>query len=75
MNRGRTVWELLARPSLEHAAEVRLTGGQTARRKLESVQVRVERSLLGAINTVARVAVLGDLGWRKWGERREEKNL
>ena len=35
------VWEQLARPSLEHATEVRLTGGQTACRKLESVQVRV----------------------------------
>ena len=35
VDRGRTMWELLARPSLEHAAEVWLAGGQTARRKLE----------------------------------------
>ena len=33
MGRGRMVWEQLARPSLEHATEVRLTGGQTAHRK------------------------------------------
>ena len=73
VDRGRMVWELLTRPSLEHAAEVWLTGGQTACRKLESVQMTVGRSLLGVSNTVARVAVLGDLGWRKLGERREKK--
>ena len=48
---------------------------QTARRKLESVQMRVGRSLLGASNTVAGVIVLRDLGWRKLGERKEEKIL
>ena len=45
VGRGRIVWELLARPSLEHAANVWLTGGQAAFRKLESVQMRV--GLLG----------------------------
>ena len=34
MYRGRIVWELLARPSLEHVSEVWLTGGQIGRRKL-----------------------------------------
>ena len=47
IDRGRTVWEVLARPSLEHAAEIWLTGGQTGLRKLESVQMRMGRSLLG----------------------------
>ena len=36
LDRGRLVWELLARPSLEHA------GGQAAHRKLVSVQMREE---------------------------------
>ena len=33
------------------------------------------RSVLGASNTVAEVAVLGGLGWRIMGERREEKKV
>ena len=35
--------------------------------------MRVGRSLLGASKTVARLVVLRDLGWRKLGERKEEK--
>ena len=60
-------------PSLEYASEVWLIGEQTACRKLESVQMRVGRSLLGTSNTVARLAVLMDLEWRKLGERKKEK--
>ena len=41
-------------------------------RKLKSILMRVGRRLLGASNTVARVAVQGDLGWRK---RREEMKV
>ena len=74
VDRGRKVWEQLAIPSLEHATEVGFKE-QTARRKLESVQMRVGRSLLGASNTVAGVVVLRDLGWRTLGERKEEKIL
>ena len=37
-----------------------------------SQQMRVDRKLLGASNAVVRVAVQGDLGWRKLEERREE---
>ena len=37
--------------------------------------MRVGRSLLGDSNTVAGVAGLGGLGWRKLGERKEEKIL
>ena len=33
------------------------------------------RKLLGASDTVAGVAVRGELGWRKLEERREEKVL
>ena len=33
------------------------------------------RRLLGARNTVAGVIVQGDLGWRKWEERREEMKV
>ena len=35
VDRGRMLWELLARPSMEYAAEVWWTGGHSACRKLE----------------------------------------
>ena len=37
VERGRLVWELLARPSLEHAASVWWTGGKVASKRLEAV--------------------------------------
>ena len=69
VDRGRMVWELIGRLSVEHAAEVWWSGGRSACRKLESAQMRVDRRLLWASNTVAGVAVQG---WRKLEERREE---
>ena len=45
------------------------------RRKLEAVQGRVCRKLLGASRTVAEEAVRGEMGWRKLEERREEKKM
>ena len=75
VERGRLVWELLARPSLEHAASVWWTGGKVASKRLEAVQDRVGRRLLGASRSVAGVAVRGDLGWKKLEERREEKKM
>ena len=65
----------MARPSLEHAAEVWWHGGKAARAKLEATQLKVGRRLLGASKTVAGLTVQGDLGWRKLEERREEKKL
>ena len=73
--RGRMVWERIGRQSVKHAAEVWLSGGHSACRKLESAQMRLDRSLLWASNTVAGVAVQGDLGWRKLEERREEMKV
>ena len=75
VERGRLIWELLARPSLEHAASVWWTGGKVANRKLEAVQERVGRKLLGASRTVAGAAIRGDLGWKRLEERREEKKV
>ena len=69
------MWELLARPSIEHAASVWWTGGNVANKRLEAVQERVGRKLLGASRSVAGVAVRGDLGWKKLEERREEKKV
>ena len=69
VDRGRMVWGLIGRQSVEHAAEVWCQGGYSVCRKLESAHIRVGRRLLGARNTVARVAVLGDLGWRKLEKR------
>ena len=54
---GRLIWELLVHPSLEHAASVWCTGGKVANRKLETVQERVGRKLLGASRSVARAAI------------------
>ena len=62
----RIVWELWTRPSLEHAAEVWLTGGQTARIKLVSSDGSRKKSVR-ASNRVVGVAVLGNLGWGNWG--------
>ena len=45
VNRGKIVWELLARPSMEYAAEVWWTVGRSACRKQELVQIRVNRRL------------------------------
>ena len=59
LDRERIVWELLARPSTEYSAEVRWNGGHSACRKLESSQMKIDRKLLRASNTVA---VQGDLG-------------
>jgi len=70
---GRQIWELLAHPSLEHAGgEDR---GTVANRKLEAVQERVGRKLLGASRTAAGAAIRGDLGRKRLEERREEKVL
>ena len=57
----------MARPSLEHVAEIQWPGGKGANNKLESTQERIGRKLLGASAIVAGVAVRGDLGWRKLG--------
>ena len=47
VDRGRMVWELIEKPSVERAAEVWWSGGCSACRKLESAQMRVGRRLLG----------------------------
>ena len=75
VDRGRMVWEHIGRLSVEHAVEVWWSGWHSAYRKLESAQIRVGRRLLGASNTLAGVAVQGDLGWRKLEEGREEMKV
>ena len=75
VERGRLVWELLARPTLEHAAEILWPGGKTANRNLEAVQEKLGKRLLGASRSVPGAAVRGDLGWRKLEERKEGKKL
>ena len=47
VDRGRMVWELTGRPSVEHATEVWWSGVLSACWKLESAQMRVGRGLLG----------------------------
>ena len=68
-------WELLARRSMNYAAEVRWHVRHSACRKLAVSQMKMGRRLLGASNTVAGVTVQGDLGWRKLEERREEMKV
>ena len=73
VDRERMVWELIGRLSVEHVVvEVWWSGGHSTCRKLESAQMRVGRRLLGVSNTVAGVAVQGDLEWRRLVDRREE---
>ncbi len=48
---------------IEHAQEVWWRGGKVSRRKLEAVQERVGRKLVGGSRSVAGVAVRGELGW------------
>ena len=57
VDRGRMVWELLVRPSIEYAAEAWWIVGRSACRKLKSSQMKMGRRLLGTSNTVAGVAV------------------
>ena len=73
--RGRLLWDLVARPGLEHAAEVWWPGGKTVGKRLEAVQDRLGRRLLGASRTVAGEAICGEMGWRRLEERREEKKM
>ena len=61
--------------SERYAAEMWWTGGRSALRKLESSQMKMGRRLLEASNTVAGVAVQGDLGWMKLEERRDEMTV
>ena len=56
---------------MEYAAEVWWTGGRSTCRKLESSQMKMGRRLLGISNTVARMAVQGNLRWRKLEGRAE----
>ena len=69
--RGRMVWELLAKPSMEYVAEVWRSEGRSACKELELSQMKMSRRLLGA----TRVAVQGNLRWRKLEERREEMKV
>ena len=73
----KVVWELLAHPSLEHAASVWWTGGKIVSKKLEADQDRVSKKVLGASRSVAGVGVQGDLGWKKLEAQKkgEEKML
>ena len=47
VDRGRMVWKLPVRPSMEYAAEVWWIGGHIVCRKLESSQIKMGRKLLG----------------------------
>ena len=71
VDRGQMVWELMGRPSVEHAAEVWWSGGHSVCRKLESPQMRVGRRLLGACNTVAERCRVEEAG----GEEGRDESL
>ena len=74
VERAVMVWELMARPSLKHAAEVWWPGDKIIGRKLESVQEKVGKKLLGASDN-GRGGSVCELGWKKLAERREEKKM
>ena len=65
----------MARPGLEHAAEVWWPGGKTVGKRLEAVLDRLGRRLLGASRTVAGEAICVEMGWRKLeGKKRGEED-
>ena len=67
VERGRLIWELLARPAFEHAAEGWWKGGES-----NEQEVGIGAGKSGS-RTMAGVAVRGELGWWSLEERREEK--
>ena len=75
VDRGRLIWDLLARPCLEHASEVWWTGWKAACKNLEKIRENIGRKVEGASITVSGFAVRGDLSWRKLEERWKEKKL
>ena len=48
VDRGRPIWELLARPFLEHASEVWWAGGKATCNSLKTIQENIGRKLVGA---------------------------
>ena len=47
IDRGKMLWEVIGRPSVEHVQEVWWSGGCSACRKLESAHMIVGKRLLG----------------------------
>ena len=60
VDRGRLIWELLARPCMEYLSEVWWTGGKTVCKNLGKNQENIGRKLVGGNNTVAGVEVRED---------------
>ena len=57
LDRGRLIWELLARSCLEHASE------KGVYKNLEKIQENIGTKLVGGNSTVAGVAVRGEGTW------------
>ena len=64
VDRGRMVWNF-ERDQLWSMLQ-KCGGQEDVVHELESSQMEMGRRLLESTNTVAGVAVQGDLGWRKW---------
>ena len=71
VDRGRMVWELLVRPSMEYVAEVWWTVRRRACRKLELSQMKMGRRLLGEQHS-SRSGSAGRSKVEEMEERREE---
>ena len=72
LDRGRLIWELLARSCLKHASE------KAVCKNLEKIQENIGRKLVGENSTIAEVAVRGEGTWAGgswWGERKERNYL
>jgi hypothetical protein len=74
MRMKRRLWEVLGVPVMGYGSEVWEVGKGEAE-KMEKVQRRVGRQVLGCSQLVADVVVRGELGWVQLKARRDEMKL
>ena len=62
---GLTMWEVVCKPVLNYGGEVRACSSKTDEQRLERIQNRAGRRILGLSWRFHGVVVRGELGWRK----------
>ena len=72
---GLVVWQVAARPGVKHGSEVWACSSEHSEQKLEVLQERVGRVLIGVSWRFQGVVVRGDLGLEKMKYRRHARAL
>ena len=70
---GLVVWQVAARPVVEYGSEVWACSSEHSEQKLEVLQKRVGRALIGVSWRFPGVVVRGDLGLEKMKYRRHAR--